>query len=165
MNVKQLSTNGFHITDLLDTELFQEIYNLSLSFTPTSIRTTPDSKREVYDVTGQLRESVLAIIQPVLKQISDVQQIWGVELWRDYPRYNNPYHLDDPVSVKHVMIVYLDNAYTGMGTGYYENNQHYTVEYQENCAVALLNSIDIQHGMIGTVPADTVRRTLYINWR
>ena len=166
MTVIPLSTNGFHITDVFNTELFQEIYDLNLTFTPTSTRPTPKSLREVYDIgtADKLRKEISSVVLPMLTQISKCQWIRGIELWRDYAGYENAYHLDDPL-IDNVMIVYLDNVYSGMGTGYIENGKHYQVDYQANTAIALLNSNQIEHGMTGTVPSNTVRRTLYINWR
>jgi hypothetical protein len=163
MQINQLSPNGFILTDIFDTDLLSEICNACETFEPTQVQTSGTSFREAYFLTqGELRQKIINSAAPIIKTVTDNPAIRGVELWRDHPEYINPYHYDDPI-VQNVMIVYLGDEDLTTGTGYTEEH-NFVVPYKKNTGIILLNSDKIYHGMVGTVPADTIRKTLYINW-
>ena len=89
--------------------------------------------------------------------------MYGVELWRDYPGYTNPAHMDCP-EAQNIMIIYLDDQNLENGTEYTENGKTYKISYEKNSAIILMNSDKTLHGMSGTVPGNTVRHSLYVSW-
>ena len=164
MQINQLSPNGFMLTDVFESELLNEICNTCKTFEPTRVLSQGFGSREAYFLKkGNLREKIINSIRPIIQQAMTKNfYIRGVELWRDYPRYINPYHYDDPM-VQNIMIVYLDNDLEN-GTGYIENNIDYKAPYKKNTGIILLNSTSISHGMVVQVPDNVIRKTLYINW-
>jgi hypothetical protein len=86
------------------------------------------------------------------------------EFWKDYPFYHNYWHYDDP-NVQNIMIIYLDDGEIIMGTQYEEHGEIFSVPYKSNTGIMLLNSDKHLHGMIGKVPPNTARKTLYVNWK
>jgi hypothetical protein len=89
--------------------------------------------------------------------------MYGLELWRDYPGYTNPAHMDDP-QAQNIMIIYLDDQPLANGTEYTENEKTYRVSYEKNSALILLNSDKTLHGMSGTIHENIIRHSLYISW-
>lgn len=162
MSIKQLSTNGYEASDVFSNSLLQELVELSTTFTPTSIRTGGNGTaiREVLFSTGTIKTKVSKEVVEFLKQLDINARVDAIELWRDHPGYTNYWHMDNPI-IKNILIVYLDN--TNAGTEYKENDQHYSVEYNKNTGLILLNSNQVLHGMVGTV-ADSVRRVVYVAW-
>jgi hypothetical protein len=92
-------------------------------------------------------------------------QYIGIEIWQDHSGYENHWHNDDPNNVQNIFVVYMGNYEHGIGTTYKEDNQTYSVPYQYNTALLLTNSDKIQHAMVGQVPADFKRLTVYINFK
>ena len=168
MNIEQLSTNGYQLTNVFETTLLNQVVDLCKTFTPTHTRPgAPASKREVLIITDGLYDTICNHFTPVINQLTPVYKYMSnitVELWRDYPEYDCPWHLDDP-SVQNVIIVYLSDAQKLIGTGYEEDGKEYSVDYTENTGIALLNSDAIRHGMVGGVPDNFVRHSLYITWK
>jgi hypothetical protein len=163
MQIDRLSPSGFILTDVFGTDLLNEIRTACETFEPTQIQTSGTSAREAYFLTqGDLRQKIINAVIAIIQTVTDNPKIRGVELWRDYPEYINPYHYDDPI-VQNVMIVYLGDEELTAGTGYTEEH-NFIVPYKKNTGIMLLNSDKIYHGMIGSVPANVVRKTLYINW-
>jgi hypothetical protein len=163
MEVNQLTTNGFLVTEVFSPELLTEIVTLTDTFTPTTVRQFPPSKREVKIAPFELRSCIMKEIGSTIRQLTtDYARISGTELWRDYPGYQNAQHKDHYIA-QNVMIVYLDTA-PSMGTFFLEDNQKYVAEYRKNTGLILLNSDQIEHGMVGEVAGVDYRRVLYLNW-
>jgi hypothetical protein len=168
MEINNLSTNGFALSNVFDSVLLNDLFNLCETFTPAYIRPivrlNDDQVREVYPMqqNDNLRLRILDVVIPLIKTVTQSPQIRGMELWRDFPGYNNPYHYDDPI-VQNIMMIYLGNEELDIGTGY-EEGDHFTVRYKKNTGLILLNSDKIYHGMISSVPSGIIRKSLYINW-
>lgn len=162
MSIKQLSTNGYAVSDVFSDNLLQELVELGTTFTPTSIRTGGDGTaiREVLFATGTIKTKVSNEVIEFLKQLDINAQVDAIELWRDHPGYTNFWHVDNPI-IKNILIVYLDG--TNAGTEYKENDQHYSVEYNKNTGLILLNSNQVLHGMVGKVE-DSLRHVVYVAW-
>lgn len=166
MEIKQLSTNGFCVTDIFSKQIFEYLDKVSTSFVPVQVQMyTETIKREVFRSTDSTHKIVKNIVHPIASKVTDdFSHICGVELWRDYPGYTNAIHYDDPVA-QNIMIVYLgDDILDVAGTEYFENDQHFKVDYKKNTGLILLNSDKIKHGLVGEVPNNVIRRTVYINW-
>lgn len=158
MKIEQLSPNGFKLENVFDSELLAEISLRCDTFVPWQTRRSDTSKREVDQILDdELRVSLAKLFNPVTKTIG-----LGIELWRDYPGYTNPYHIDDP-QLQNIIIVYLGSEELETGTGYIEET-HFKIPYKKNTGIMLFNSDKIMHGMVGQVPGDIVRKSLYINW-
>jgi hypothetical protein len=148
MNVNQLSANGYYIT-----EVFNEIPNFT--FTVDSIR----GLRHVHYVEN------IEFLNELITYF-DMREVRGVEIWRDYPGYENHYHVDDYTLVENIAILYLGGTNTpNMGTGYIEEDQEFQINYKLNDGLVLKNSKNILHGMIGTVTDVEYRTALYFNWK
>jgi hypothetical protein len=169
MNITQISNNGFSATEILPDKLLNEISIIAKSFvTIDDVRGngTLSCKREVLFLfkNTEINDQIISILEPHIKPITpDYGLMYGLELWRDYPGYTNPTHMDCP-EAQNIMIVYLDDQNLENGTEYIENGETYKVSYEKNSALILLNSDKILHGMSGTVPENTVRHSLYISW-
>ena len=71
-----------------------------------------------------------------------MKEVRGVELWRDYPGYENHYHVDDHTTVENIAIFYLDGTNTpNMGTGYIEEGQEFQINYKFQWKVFYQNYI------------------------
>jgi hypothetical protein len=148
MIVNKLSTNGYHIS---------EVFNTMPKFTFTvNIRR---ELRHVHTVTNiEFLNELIAYF--------DMKEVNGVEVWHDYPGYENHYHYDDATIVKNIGIIYLDGTNTpNMGTGYIEEDQEFQICYKLNEGLILKNSDSILHGMIGSVIDVEYRTALYFNWK
>ena len=147
MNIKQLSTNGYHITDC-----FVNIPNIEF----------------VCDISQGLRQIHYVKNKEFLNELIknfNMKDVLGIQLWHDYPGYENHYHYDDPL-VENIGIIYLDGIGTvNMGTGYIEEGEEFQISYKINHGLVLKNSKDILHGMIGTVADVEYRTALYFNWK
>jgi hypothetical protein len=169
MNIEQLSTNGFALTDVFDLDFLTELGVLADTFVPTH-------NWDAYDAPGMpvllpgANRAVLELKDYQLKEkilnnfFTDRPGTSSIEIWRDTTGYRQELHTDIDY-VKNVIIIYLDG--TGgknMGTMYFENNIEYYTEYKKNTGLKLLNSNTIIHGMMGTVENIPVRKVLYINW-
>jgi len=169
MNITQLSDNGFSATDILPDKLLNEISIMAKSFkTIDDVRGngTLSCKREVSFLfkNTEINNQIISILESYIKPITPGYGfMYGLELWRDYPGYTNPTHMDCP-EAQNIMIVYLDDQNLENGTEYTENGKTYKVSYEKNSALILLNSDKILHGMSGTVPKNTMRHSLYISW-
>ena len=169
MNITQLSENGFFANEILPDNLLDELSRMAKSFeTIDDIRGngTLSCKREVSFLfkNTEINNQIISILEPYIKPITpNYSLMYGLELWRDYPGYTNPTHMDCP-EAQNIMIVYLDNQSLANGTEYTENGKTYRVSYEKNSALILLNSDKTLHGMSGTVPENTVRHSLYVSW-
>ena len=171
MEIKQLSSSGFKISNIFDDILLDKIEKIIDTFTPLSIRETLDrpdlpcpptgARREVYQIDDTLK---LMLMEYFSKITNSLEHPGIVELWRDYPGYTNELHYDNTI-VKNVLIMFVDGVgQTNMGTIYFEDNQEYRVEYEKNSGLFLLNSDKILHGMGGSVSGVAYRKVLYANW-
>jgi hypothetical protein len=169
MNITQLSENGFFATGILPDNLLNELSSIAKSFeTIDDIRGngTLHCKREVSFLfkNTEINNQIISILEPYIKPITpDYGLMYGLELWRDYPGWTNPAHMDCP-EAQNIMIIYLDDQSLANGTEYTENGKTYRVSYEKNSALILLNSDKTLHGMSGTVPENTVRHSLYVSW-
>lgn len=163
MEINRLSVCGFSLINVFDANLLSDICYTCDTFEATQVQSTGPGSREAYFLTQcNLRKQIIDTVSPILTSISIPYEIRGVELWRDHPGYINPYHYDD-VTVQNIMIIYLDSDLEN-GTGYIENDINYKVPYKKNTGIILLNSTLIYHGMVGVVPDNVIRKTLYVNW-
>jgi hypothetical protein len=169
MNITQLSDNGFFATEILPDNLLNKLSRIAKSFeTIDDIRGngTLSCKREVSFLfkNTEINNQIISILEPYIKPITpDYGLMYGLELWRDYPGWTNPAHMDCP-EAQNIMIIYLDDQSLANGTEYTENGKTYRVSYEKNSALILLNSDKTLHGMSGTVPENTVRHSLYVSW-
>jgi hypothetical protein len=169
MNITQLSDNGFFATEILPDNLLNKLSRLAKSFeTIDDIRGngTLSCKREVSFLfkNTEINNQIISILEPYIKPITpDYGLMYGLELWRDYPGWTNPAHMDCP-EAQNIMIIYLDDQSLANGTEYTENGKTYRVSYEKNSALILLNSDKTLHGMSGTVLENTVRHSLYVSW-
>ena len=169
MNITQLSANGFFATEILPDRLLDELSRMAKSFeTIDDIRgnETLSCKREVSFLfkNTEINNQIISILEPHIKPITpNYSLMYGLELWRDYPGWINPAHMDCP-EAQNIMIVYLDDQPLANGTEYTEFGKTYQVSYEKNSALILLNSDKTLHGMSGTVPENTLRHSLYISW-
>jgi len=164
MQIEQLSEHGYKVIDVLPDDLFEKVYALSQT---TGQFVLQDDGRRKIGLDEQLYEQLQTYFQAGLKAVTpDIQRLTWVEVWQDPPGYTNAYHYDDP-AVHNIMIVYLEtHPDSGLGTGYVENNgTEYKEVYYRNHGIIVLNSNKIMHGMVGTVPANTTRYTMYLNWQ
>lgn len=169
METKQLSTNGYHVTNIFDEQTLNELITLADTFTPTSIRTTTDAPGLSMPIEGSNREVFFIDGGPVYHKL--VNRFFNprpykssIEIWRDYPGYRNLWHYDFAY-VENVLIIYLDGAGgANMGTAFRENGNEYVVEYRKNSGLLLLNSNKVEHAMVGEVADVPYRKVLYINW-
>ena len=169
MNITQLSDNGFFATEILPDNLLNKLSRIAKSFeTIDDIRGngTLSCKREVSFLfkNTEMNNQIISLLEPYIKPITpDYGLMYGLELWRDYPGWTNPAHMDCP-EAQNIMIIYLDDQSLANGTEYTENGKTYRVSYEKNSALILLNSDKTLHGMSGTVPENTVRHSLYVSW-
>lgn len=167
MNITPLSDNGFIATEVLPDKLLNDLFDMAKNFELIDdIRRNPSCKREVSFLfkNTEINNQIIGILEPHIKLITaNYGLMYGLELWRDYPGYTNPVHMDCP-EAQNIMIIYLDDQKLVNGTEYIENEKTYRVSYEKNSALILLNSDKILHGMIGTVQKDTVRHSLYVSW-
>ena len=169
MNITQLSENGFFATEILPDKLLNELSRMAKSFeTVDDIRGNATSfhMREVSFLfkNTEINNQIISTLEPHIKPITpDYGLMYGLELWRDYPGWINPAHMDCP-EAQNIMIVYLDDQPLANGTEYTEFGKTYQVSYEKNSALILLNSDKTLHGMSGTVPENTLRHSLYISW-
>jgi hypothetical protein len=169
MNIIQLSDNGFFATEILPDNLLNELATMAKSFeTIDDIRgnITSSHIREVSFLFKniEINNQIISILEPQIKPITpDYDFMYGIELWRDYPGWTNPTHMDCP-EAQNIMIIYLDDQPLANGTEYTEFGKTYQVSYEKNSALILLNSDKTLHGMSGTVPENTLRHSLYISW-
>jgi hypothetical protein len=169
MIITQLSNNGFFATEVLPDTLLNELSDIAKKFELIDdIRGngTPSCKREVSFLfkNTEINDQIIGILEPHIKLITpDYGIMYGLELWRDYPGYINPAHMDCP-EAQNIMIVYLDDQNLENGTEYKENQETYKVSYEKNSALILLNSDKILHGMTGTVREGFMRHSLYVSW-
>ena len=169
MNITQLSENGFFATEILPDKLLNELSRKAKSFeTVDDIRgnATFSHMREVSFLfkNTEINNQIISTLEPHIKPITpDYGLMYGLELWRDYPGWINPTHMDCP-EAQNIMIVYLDDQPLANGTEYTEFGKTYQVSYEKNSALILLNSDKTLHGMSGTVPENTLRHSLYISW-
>jgi hypothetical protein len=174
MKIKQISTNGYLITDVFDRKLYDEISCLIDNFVPVEVRPTADSpelpaplpgaRRESIFVEGDLRNRIIAHLRTDLTDIIVNEKTGSIELWRDYNGYFQFRHFDAPI-VKHILIVYFgNNSDTQLGTWYTENGQEYHSEYVENSGLILKNSNKVLHGLNKPIEGENYRKSLYLNW-
>lgn len=161
MQVDQLSKNGYKITDVFDKKLLEELITLVDTFSSEDIRVgaTPNTYRQVYHIPRLLHKQIIDKLS-----FFNIKTASAIELWRDYPGYENHFHYDDYDLVQNIVIVYLDGSgQRDMGTGYVED-QTYTIDYEKNSGLVLFNSNKILHGMNGAVNNVDYRKVIYINW-
>ena len=169
MNITQLSENGFFATEILPDNLLNELSSIAKSFeTIDDIRGngTLSCKREVSFLfkNTEINNQIISTLEPHIKPITpDYGLMYGLELWRDYPGWENPTHMDCP-EAQNIMIIYLDDQPLANGTEYTENGKIYRVSYEKNSALILLNSDKTLHGMSGIVSENTLRHSLYVSW-
>jgi hypothetical protein len=169
MNITQLSDNGFFATEILPDNLLNELSRMAKSFEAIDdVRGNGTSlcKREVSFLfkNTEINNQIISILEPHIKPITpNYSLMYGLELWRDYPGYTNPAHMDCP-EAQNIMIVYLDDQLLANGTEYTENGKTYRVSYEKNSALILLNSDKTLHGMSGTIHENIMRHSLYISW-
>jgi hypothetical protein len=160
MKLDQISANGYAVLDVFDDATLAELIEITDSFTPDNIRTQGLDVRHVKFLSAK---KIVELIHNSFKDLVKNAQLGSIELWRDYPNYTNLYHLDDPI-LNHVLIVYLDgHGQAEMGTGYIEDKE-YRVNYKKNTGLLLLNSNQINHGMVSSVQGTEYRKVLYANW-
>lgn len=168
MDLTQISKNGYRLTNVFDEIRLEQMRDLCAFFEPMEVRPgyNNESKRESFFISGPLKTQLdLHFKRTLLNLTGIIKEQVTYELWRDYGGYYNLWHKDFP-NVHNVIIVYLDENMPAMvGTQYEEDGEIYSVSYKQNNAMVLLNSNQINHGMIGPVPMGMVRRTLYINWK
>jgi hypothetical protein len=168
MNKTQLSENGYYLTDIFDEEVLGQISNLCNEFIPTIVRPgAPDSTREALVIKDGMYKTICDHFKPLIEELTPGYRLMSditVELWRDNPEYECPWHIDDP-TVQNIIIVYLKDNNESIGTGYEEAGEKYSVPYQKNTGLVLCNSDNIRHGMVNKVPTNFVRHSLYITWK
>jgi hypothetical protein len=167
VEIIQLSKNGYRINSVFPEEFLLTIQELSSNFESTDRRTGDNgcSYRMSYRVMGDLRNQISRYFNPTILSFTRMTSSITAELWRDYSGYWNSWHKDF-INVHNVIIVYLDdNMPATLGTQYEEDGEIYSVPYKKNTALVLLNSNQINHGMIAPVPVGMTRRTLYLNWK
>jgi hypothetical protein len=167
MEINNLSTNGFALSNVFDPVLLTDIVDRCNTFFRNQIRPSQpngDNPREVCFIRDNtdLRHRILDSISFIIHTVTEKPRIRGMELWRDHPGYINPFHYDAP-SVQNVMIIYLGDEELEIGTEY-EEGVRFKIPYKKNTGLILLNSDKIFHGMVGSVPAGIIRKSLYINW-
>jgi hypothetical protein len=150
MIITPITENGFALSEVFSDDMLQYALNLVDTFTPDRVEY---GNREIHLITEAPLINAIRQIVPGAR---------GMELWRDNPGYFNPGHFDDP-NAGNVLIVYLGDYETGLGT-WFDDNGHHVTPYKMNTGIKLLNSTKIFHGMDGTVPAGFVRKVLYFNW-
>lgn len=163
MILEKLSDNGYRVKTALSDDLYKTVYELC----KTSDMELHNDGREKYNIDSLLRETLESHFQQTLESLTDnFTGITAIELWRDPPGYNNDYHYDDP-AVRNIMIVYLEtNSDPNLGTGYIEHNgTKFQEVYSANNGIIVLGSNKIKHGMVGSVPPNTTRYTMYVNWK
>jgi len=177
MKIKQLSANGYELSNIFDDAFLTELVEFVDNFIPANIRPSSDTPdmhapprsavREVFHIDQiSLKNKLVQELSKhsELGKLIPLSKIQAIEAWRDYPMYYNYKHYDDPV-VGNVMIIYLDGQDTkNMGTEYTEQDQEYFVNYKKNNGIILFNSVEILHGMVGYVADVPYRKTLYFNW-
>jgi hypothetical protein len=167
MKIKPLSPHGFGIEQVFDQEQLDVLCHMVDTFTPMVVRHSHDAHREEYEVPrGPEYEKIKSYLFGDLCKIKNsFANLGAISLWRDYPKYENGNHYDDP-ALSHIVIVYLGNGNNGHnGTRWFEDEKEYSVRYEINSGLILLNSNHTLHGMIGTVENMDYRRSLYINWK
>ena len=168
MNKIQLSANTFHLTEVFDKSLLNDIVEYADTFVPDSTRESYDAPHLSASIDGARREVIHLTKGKMLSEIINCfpeigQQKFSVEFWRDYLGYRNGRHVDAR-HVKNIIVVYLDGSGgNNMGTAVYEDKT-YIAEYKLNTGIILLNSNQVEHQMIGTVDNTPYRKILYINW-
>lgn len=179
MQIKQLSLNGFKLTNIFENRLLNELKKVADTFIPQEERLPADSPDVLAPIPGARREVINLLHNPtytsladdLIKYMSDILikidkdvSIHGIEVWRDYPGFRMFTHFDFDY-VTNVAVIYLDgNGSRSMGTVYYENDQEYFIEYLDNSGLVLLNSNKVEHGPIGEVAGVEYRKILYLNW-
>jgi hypothetical protein len=163
MHIKQLSPNGYAITDAFDQDTVESIIKQIDTFECHYTRPSGDplaGHRELLSVLDTFDHTAL---YKIIQQINANIHINSIELWRDYPGYTNADHRDDP-NIENVMIIYFGNGPDDLGTRWYDPNE-FAVPYKINTGLILLNSSQILHGLRGEVVGCDYRRALYVNWR
>jgi hypothetical protein len=179
MEIKQLSSNGYKLTDIFENRLLNELKKIADTFVSQEERRPDDSPEMPAPILGARREVVnllhnttyASITHDLIKYISDILikidknvSIHAIEVWRDYPGFRMFTHFDFDY-VPNVAVIYLDgNGSRSMGTVYYENDQEYFIEYLDNSGLVLLNSNKVEHGPVGEVAGVEYRKILYLNW-
>ena len=166
MNINQLSDNGFFAANILPDDLLNELSGMAKYFELIDDIRGIGGTREVSFLfkNTEINNQIISILQPQIKSITpDYGIMYGLELWRDYPGYTNPVHMDCP-EAQNIMIIYLDDQSSANGTEYTENGKTYKISYEKNSALILLNSDKTSHGMIGTVQEGIIRHSLYVSW-
>lgn len=163
MNIKQLSPNGYAVSDAFDQDTVESIIRQIDTFECDYIKFGGNPQaghREVLSVYDTLdRTALYKIIQLINSDID----ITSIELWRDYSGYTNADHHDDP-NVGNIMIIYFGNGSDDLGTRWYDPDE-FVVPYKINTGLILLNSSRILHGLRGEVAECDYRRAMYVNWR
>lgn len=166
MEIIKLSKNGYRINNIFSDELINELLETNKVFQADSTRRGDEgAQREVFYINGELLEKVRNAVFSLKAHGLAIGLHGAHELWRDYAGYNNQWHFDDPVNVKNIMIIYLDDMPARLGTQYTEDDEVYAVAAKKNTALLLMNADKVEHGMISRVPENVIRRTLYINWK
>ena len=174
MLIQQLSPNAYSCTDIIeDPALLYKTEELLNSFRPDEIRlcTNPDAtaRREVRRVTEYVyKQQLLATVKYNVEHLLPTEAIQaGLEVWRDYPGYQQGLHRDQ-APVNTVFVAYfgtsVDHSSNDMGTVWIDGGKEYSIPYKANTGLLLKNSNNILHGMQGTVNNIDYRRAVYINW-
>jgi hypothetical protein len=168
MKIEQLSPHGYHISQVFTDDRLNELIQLVDTFTPTVVKQSGNGVgyREDYSIAQTFQYRVIAqqIFDDLRTVCPDIKHIVSSSLWRDYPGYVNSDHYDDP-ALANIMIVYLGTGNNSInGTRWFEDNTEYSVPYEINTGLILLNTPQVLHGMIGTVENMDYRRSLYVNW-
>ena len=161
MHLKQMSTNGYLVSNVFDDSLINQ---LTQGSNLVETRTRGDYQRRVYKPSDQLCDQMMSVVRKTITEVTahDVV-ITAIEVWHDDPGYYLGPHIDD-TRVQNIMIVYLGEGNQTLGTMYYENNQKHTVPYEYNSGLILLNSDKTIHGMNAKVSGIEHRCAVYINW-
>lgn len=163
MHIKQLSTNGYTVTDAFDQDTVESIIKQIDTFECDYTKPGGNPQaghREILSVHDTFDCTAL---YKIIQQINTDIHITSIELWRDYPGYNNADHYDDP-NVENIMIIYFGNGADDLGTRWY-NPDEFAVPYKINTGLILLNSSQTLHGLRGEVSGCDYRRAIYVNWK
>jgi hypothetical protein len=165
MKVKQISTNGFSISEVFDTVALDKLVNMVNTAPVSVIKLAPHSHRDEYILTGEEQEYFKPYFVDELRKLTpEFSTLSTFTTWRDYPGYSNADHYDCDC-FKHIMIVYLGDGNNGInGTRWVEDGQEFGVPYTINTGLILLNCEFVLHGMTGVVENMDYRRLLYIGW-
>jgi hypothetical protein len=163
--IKQLSTNGYQLSDVFEPEHLAVLTKQIDTFIPDFIQPHPDGRREklaILDI-GDPTNIRPTVTELILQITPNLRYISSIELWRDYPGYTNSDHIDSS-EIENIMILYFDTGDNILGTRWFDPDE-YSVPYKANSGLLLLNSDKILHGLCGAVSGVKYRKAMYINWK